>query len=298
MSSLYTERLTQHLQRVEAALPTYLPKEGTLQDTVVRAMSYACEGGGKRLRPVLTLEFCHLCGKQPATALPFAAAIEMIHSYSLVHDDMPCMDNSPLRRGKPSVHAAYGEAMALLTGDALLNRAFETMLDTRLVENVSPKAALSAAWVLAHCAGINGMIGGQVIDLESEGKEINTDTLKTLQEGKTAALIQAACEMGCLIGGGTDVQVQAAEQFGYYLGLAFQVVDDILDVTATAEQLGKPVGSDADNEKNTYVSLLGLENARALARDYTEKAISALSVFDEQRADLTALAETLLKRVS
>lgn len=298
MSSLYTQRLAEHLHLIEEALPAFLPQDGTLQDTVVHAMSYACEGGGKRLRPVLVLEFCHLCGKQPATALPFAAAIEMIHSYSLVHDDMPCMDNSPLRRGKPSVHAAYGEAMALLTGDALLNRAFETMLDTRLVENVSPKAALSAAWVLAHCAGINGMIGGQVIDLESEGKEINTDTLKTLQEGKTAALIQAACEMGCLIGGGTDVQVQAAEQFGYYLGLAFQVVDDILDVTATAEQLGKPVGSDADNEKNTYVSLLGLENARALARDYTEKAISALSVFDEQRADLTALAETLLKRVS
>ncbi len=298
MSSLYTQRLMQHLQQIEETLPTFLPQDGTLQDTVVHAMSYACEGGGKRLRPVLVLEFCHLCGKQAATALPFAAAIEMIHSYSLVHDDMPCMDNSPLRRGKPSVHAAYGEAMALLAGDALLNRAFETILDARNLGDVSPKAALEAAFALAHRAGIAGMIGGQVIDLESEGRTIDADTLKTLQEGKTAALIQAACEMGCLIGGGTDAQVKAAERFGYYLGLAFQIIDDILDVTATAEQLGKPVGSDADNEKNTYVSLLGLENARALARDYTAKAVAELAVFDEQRADLTALAETLLQRVS
>ncbi len=298
MSSLYTTRLTEHLKCVEAALPEFLPKDGTLQDTVVHAMSYACEGGGKRLRPVLTLEFCHLCGKDPRAALPFAAAIEMIHSYSLVHDDMPCMDNSDLRRGKPSVHVAYGEAMALLAGDALLNRAFETVLNARLLDGVSPKAALDAAWILAHRAGICGMIGGQVIDLECEGKTIDADTLKTLQEGKTAALIQAACEMGCLVGDGAEAQVKAAREFGYYLGLAFQIIDDILDVTSTAEQLGKPVGSDADNDKNTYVSLLGLEKARVLAEEYTAKAVAALAAFDEQRADLTALAETLLKRVS
>ena len=298
MSSLYTPRLTEHLTAIEKALPDFLPNDGTLQDTVVHAMSYACEGGGKRLRPVLVLEFCHLCGKNPRAALPFAAAIEMIHSYSLVHDDMPCMDDSELRRGKPSVHMAYGEAMALLTGDALLNRAFETALDACVLEGVSPKAALKAAWVLAHHAGIGGMIGGQVIDLECEGKTIDADTLKVLQEGKTAALIQAACEMGCLVGEGTEQQVKAAGQFGYYLGLAFQIIDDILDVTSTAEQLGKPVGSDADNDKNTYVSLLGLEKARTLAEEYTAKAVSALSAFGEQRADLTALAQTLLKRVS
>lgn len=298
MSSLYTSNLTEHLQCIEQALPTFLPQDGTLQDTVIHAMSYACEGGGKRLRPVLTLEFCRLCGKDPRVALPFAAAIEMIHSYSLVHDDMPCMDDSALRRGKPSVHTAYGEAMALLTGDALLNRAFETALDPRVLEGVSSKAALSAAWVLARYAGIDGMIGGQVIDLECEGKIIDADTLKILQEGKTAALIQAACEMGCLVGEATDEQVKAASRFGYYLGLAFQIIDDILDVTSTAEQLGKPVGSDADNDKNTYVSLLGLEKARALAEEYTANAITALSAFGEQRADLTALAETLLKRVS
>lgn len=298
MSGLYTRRLQEHLQQFEAAFSSFLPQEGMLQDTVVKAMHYACEGGGKRLRPVLVMEFCHLCCGEARRALPFAAAIEMIHSYSLVHDDMPCMDDSPLRRGKPSVHAAYGEAMALLAGDALLNRAFETMLDPANVAHVSAESALKAAATLADKAGIDGMIGGQVIDLESEGKTIDEATLKALQEGKTAALIQAACRMGSILGGGSEAQNEAACRFGYYLGLAFQIIDDILDVTATAEQLGKPVGSDEDNEKNTYVSLLGLDAAYALANEYTEKAVEALSVFGEERADLTALAQYLLKRLS
>lgn len=298
MAALYSERLTSHLQQIEAALPTYLPTGGTLQDTVVNAMSYACEGGGKRLRPVLVMEFCHLCCQNAARAIPFAAAIEMIHSYSLVHDDLPCMDNSPLRRGKPSVHAAYGEAMALLAGDALLNRAFETMLSCQIIGDVPAEAALKAAWLLADRAGIGGMIGGQVIDLESEGKTIDADTLKALQEGKTAALLQAACQMGCIVGGGTDEQIGAAGQFGYYLGLAFQVVDDILDVTATAQQLGKPVGSDADNQKNTYVSLLGLEQASRLAAAYTAKAKEALALFGDAGNDLLMLTEALLCRTA
>lgn len=293
--ALYSERLTAHLQQFETALPSYLPQEGTLQDTVIHAMAYACEGGGKRLRPVLLMEFCHLCGANTQQALPFAAAMEMIHSYSLVHDDLPCMDNSPMRRGKPSVHAVYGEAMALLTGDALLNRAFETVLN---VSDVPPKAVLAAAAVLADRAGIYGMIGGQVIDLQSEDKTIDADTLKTLQEGKTAALIRAACQMGCIVGGATQAQQRAADEFGYYLGLCFQVVDDILDVTATAEQLGKPVGSDADNHKNTYVSFLGLEGAARLAREYTDRAKAALEVFGEEAKDLAALADSLLCRLN
>lgn len=296
MASLYTERLTRHLQRIEAALPSYLPTDGTLQDTVVHAMSYACEGGGKRLRPVLTLEFCYLCCGDANRALPFAAAVEMIHSYSLVHDDLPCMDNSPLRRGKPSVHKAYGEAMALLAGDALLNRAFETLLDRRNLGEVPAEAALKAAWLLADRAGICGMVGGQVIDLESEGKTIDGETLKVLQEGKTAALLQAACQMGCVVGGGSEEQVNAADRFGYYVGLAFQVIDDILDVISTAEELGKPVGSDAENNKNTYVSLLGLEGAAGLAAEYTEKAKQALSVFPDARKDLIVLADNLFSR--
>lgn len=297
MGGLYSARLTGHLHSVESALPSYLPRKGMLQDTVVQAMSYACEGGGKRLRPVLTLEFCYLCCKEAERAMPFAAAVEMIHSYSLVHDDLPCMDDSPLRRGKPSVHAAYGEAMALLAGDALLNLAFETMLNAENIGAVPAQNALRAAGLLATFSGIYGMVGGQVVDLESEGKHIDEATLKVLQEGKCAALLQAACQMGCVIGGGSEEQIQAADRFGYYLGLAFQVVDDILDVTSSAEILGKPVGADAENEKNTYVSLLGLEGARELAAFYTAEAKKALSAFSNEREDLLQLAECLLTRV-
>ncbi len=297
MAELYTPRLVSHLSQIEAALPQYLPQDGELQDTVIHGMSYACEGGGKRLRPVLLLEFCRLCCGDTDRALPFAAAIEMIHSYSLVHDDMPCMDNSPMRRGKPSVHTVYGEAMALLVGDALLNRAFEVALDERNLSTVSPASVVKAASILANYAGINGMIGGQVVDLESENKVIDTDTLKYLQEKKTAALIQSACQMGCAVGDGTDEQLTAAGQFGYYLGLAFQVIDDILDVTSTAEALGKPVGSDEENHKNTYVSLLGVDGAFALAEEYTQKAVTQLRSFADSE-DLCMLANQFLKRIS
>ena len=202
------------------------------------------------------------------------------------------MDNSPLRRGKPSAHAAYGETMALLAGDALLNRAFEIMLSAK-TEN--PTAALRAAAELADKAGVNGMIGGQVLDLDSEGKTIDLDTLKRLQEGKTAALLVAACRMGAILGGGSEEAIDAAGRYGYYLGLAFQVVDDILDVTASAEELGKPVGSDDENAKNTYVSLLGLSQARALAASYTAQAKEALADFAAGE-DLRRLAEALLTR--
>ncbi len=286
--ALYTERLQQHLKLVERHLTEYLPTD----DGIGEIMRYACEGGGKRIRPVLLLEWCRLCGGTVDTALPFAAAIECIHSYSLVHDDLPCMDNSPLRRGKPSAHAKYGETMALLAGDALLNRAFEIMLSA---ENVEPRAALRAASQLADNAGVYGMIGGQVLDLDSEGKRIDLDTLKRLQEGKTAALLVAACRMGAILGGGSDEQIDNAGRYGYYLGLAFQVVDDILDVTATAEELGKPVGSDHENEKNTYVSLLGIEQAKALAASYTQQAKDALTGFADS-TDLRQLADALLTR--
>lgn len=286
--ALYTPVLQQHLNRVEATLGSFLPQG----DGLAAIMRYACEGGGKRIRPVLLLECCRLCGGDPETALPFAAAIECVHSYSLVHDDLPCMDNSPLRRGKPSAHAAFGETMALLAGDALLNRAFEIMLSA---PTNAPERALKAASELAHNGGIHGMIGGQVLDLDSEGKQIDADTLKRLQEGKTAALLVAACRMGAILGGGTDAQIDGAGRYGYYLGLAFQVVDDILDVTASAEALGKPVGSDDANDKNTYVSLLGLEEAKALAASYTEQAKEALGSF-ACADDLLALADALLTR--
>lgn len=292
--ALYTERLTRHLEAVEQAISAALPVGGDDEVSVAPLMAYACEGGGKRIRPVLLLEFCRICGGDTDKALPFAAAIEMIHSYSLVHDDLPCMDNSPLRRGKPSVHAAYGETMALLAGDALLNRAFEVMLSPTV--EVAPDVALRAAYELAHRAGIHGMIGGQVLDLACEGKPIDLPTLRTLQEGKTAALLTAACRMGAILGGGSEEQILKAGEYGYYLGLCFQIVDDILDVTSTAEELGKPVGSDNENEKSTYVSLLGLEEARRCAAEYTRQAVESLASFSEERADLCTLAQALLVR--
>ncbi len=293
--ALYTERLSRHLSMVEAALPGYLPERGRLWDTVSEGMHYACEGGGKRLRPVLVLEFAHLCGGDVEAALPFACAIEMIHSYSLVHDDMPCMDDSPLRRGKPSVHAAYGEDMALLVGDGLLTRAFETMLDPKN-RQVAPVRALAAAFTLADGAGIGGMVGGQTIDLQSEDKAIPMETLVELQEGKTAALLIAACVMGVQLAGGDNEKIEAARAFGRELGHGFQIVDDILDATADAAALGKPVGGDAAAGKSTYVTLLGLEKAKELAKERTEAALHALDAFGSESEDLRRLATALLTR--
>ncbi len=293
---MYTETLQAHCDAFERALPAYMPCTGGLQTTVAEAMIYACTDGGKRIRPVLVLECCRLCGGDVAAAMPFAAAIEMIHSYSLVHDDLPCMDNSPMRRGRPSTHTVYGETMALLAGDGLLNLAFETMLKASNNAALAPTRVLGAASALAQAAGIEGMVGGQVIDLESEGKTIALSVLEKLQEGKTAALLTAACVMGARLAGASAEQEEAVRVFGYNIGLSFQIVDDILDVTASAQQLGKPVGSDADNEKVTYVSLLGLEEARHLAAVRTQTALDALSVFAEDADGLRQLAEALLMR--
>lgn len=296
MNELYTDILQGHLRDVERALPSYLPAAAGPAAIAAKAMAYACEAGGKRLRPVLVLEFCRLTCGDGRRALPFAAAVEMIHSYSLVHDDLPCMDDSPLRRGKPSVHAAFGENMALLAGDALLTRAFEVMLRPENRGEVPAENALSAAFVLADAAGYGGMVGGQVIDLQSEGQSVGLPVLEALQEGKTAALIRGACEAGCLAGGGDGVQAAAARAFGRHVGLCFQIVDDILDASATQEELGKPVGSDASHQKVTYVSLMGMDDARRLAQARTKDAVEALDVFGPEADGLRTLAEALLHR--
>ncbi len=293
---VYTDELKALMVDFEAALPSYMPTTGGLQTVVAEAMAYACADGGKRIRPVLTLAFCRLFGGDTAAAMPFAAAVEMIHSYSLVHDDLPCMDNSLLRRGKPSTHAVYGETMALLAGDGLLNLAFETMLRSENRQNVPADRALAAASALADAAGIEGMVGGQVIDLQSEGKAIDLATLEALQQGKTVALLAAACVMGAYLGGADAAGVAAARRYGEGIGRVFQIVDDILDVTATADTLGKPVGSDADNEKVTYVSLLGLDKARRLAEDLTADTLSALDGFGHEADCLRQLATALAQR--
>lgn len=296
MSALYSDRTAEYIRLIEDALDRLIPGTECLQGSVLRAMRYSTENGGKRVRPILTLEFARLCGLSPEDALPFACAVEMVHTYSLIHDDLPCMDDDDMRRGKPSCHIKFGEDTALLAGDGLLTLAFEVMLHRSDSKRIAPRNILAAAGILAADAGVNGMIGGQVIDLMSEGKKIDIETLRTMDRLKTGALIDAACRMGCVIGAGTKEQQEAAGSYAASLGLAFQIVDDILDVTSSTEVLGKPVGSDAENQKSTYVSLLGLDACRDAVRRLTDNAVRALSHFDGDTDYLIQLAEHLATR--
>lgn len=266
-------------QKIEAALEDALTFPPLPQEEVLSAMHYSLTAGGKRLRPILTLSFCEACGGEASHALPFAAAVEMIHCYSLIHDDLPCMDDDDLRRGQPSCHKKYGEAIALLAGDGLLTAAFHCISDAPRQYGTDPAAALYAVERLSHYAGVLGMIGGQVMDLEAENRAVSADWLRQMHEGKTSALIQAACELGVLAGGGDESDLSAAADFGLHLGLAFQFIDDILDVTATEEQLGKPVGSDDRQHKTTCVTLYGIDGARRLAKESTDLALKALEHF-------------------
>ena len=281
---------------INNALLSYLPKVKNGQDIVVEVMKYSLMNGGKRIRPVLTLEFCNICGGDVCSALPFACAVEMIHSYSLIHDDLPCMDDDDMRRGKPSCHIKFGEAYALLAGDGLLNLAFETMLNKYDKEKVSAETAVKAAAVLSDAAGCKGMIGGQVIDLLSEDRHADIDRLKVMDSLKTGAMIAAACKIGCIVAGADEKYIKAAEEYASYIGLAFQIVDDILDVTGDAEKLGKPVGSDIENGKSTYVSLLGLEASKNSVNELTEKAKQSLNVFNGKADVLISFADKLAAR--
>ena len=292
MNREYT--LSEYVEIINKALSDrlYDVKEGQL---VVDAMRYAVENGGKRIRPVLTLEFCRVCGGEIENALNFACALEMIHTYSLIHDDLPCMDNDDYRRGKPSCHKQFGEEYALLAGDGLLTLAFETALADG--NSVSAENKVKASRLLARLAGVAGMVGGQVLDLQSEGTEASLEKLSGIDELKTGALIKAACLLGCYAAGKTDADTLAkAETYAECVGHAFQIVDDILDVTSDSETLGKPVGSDVKNDKITYVSLMGVENAQTEVDRLTEKAVGALVGFDENTDFLKELAYNLAHR--
>ncbi len=286
------------LKQIEEKLDSYVPKTDVLYQNLIEAMRYSLLDGGKRIRPLLVLEFCQLCGGEVSKAMPFACALEMIHTYSLIHDDLPCMDNDDMRRGRPSNHKAFGEDLALLAGDALLTLAFETMLSSESMELVGAQSAAEAAGTLACAAGAHGMVGGQVIDLASEGQQVPLEILQIMDECKTGALILAAAEMGCIIAGASQEKRQAARKYASAIGLAFQIVDDILDVTGTTKDLGKQAGSDADNQKSTYVTLLGLEKAQEAALELTHQAVVALDIFEEseEKQGLVELAEYLVSR--
>ncbi len=290
------ERLKQYQTMLEKKLESYLPEEGTQQADVAEAMRYSLLDGGKRIRPVLLMEFCRVCGGDPEKVLPFACAVEMIHTYSLIHDDLPCMDDDSMRRGRPSNHIMFGEASALLAGDALLTMAFEIMSSKEAVEAVGAERAVRASHILAFRAGASGMIGGQQIDLMSEGRGISLDTLRTMDEKKTSALISAACRMGCALAGAGEEKEEAAGRYAWSMGLAFQIVDDILDATGTQEELGKPVHSDAERDKNTYVSFMGLTEASEEAQRLTQEAVKQLDAFGEEAAFLKELTNELCSR--
>lgn len=283
-----------YLSMVEEALPQYVYTVSDGQSAVRDAMLYSLKNGGKRVRPILVLAFCESCGGIAADALPFACAVEMIHTYSLIHDDLPCMDNDDLRRGKPACHKQFDEATALLAGDALLTLSFETLTKA---DTLSPALQMQAVHTLASLSGYAGMIGGQVIDLFYENKAADFEILSCIDRLKTGALIQSAAVLGCLAAGKTKPEIlDAAKRYAENIGLAFQIVDDILDVTADASTLGKPVGSDAKNQKSTFVKLLGLEKCKALAEELTETAVAALQALPYDTSFLADFAHALAVR--
>ena len=287
--------LKNRVREVEQAITGFLPEEKGPQSTVLKAMNYSVQAGGKRLRPMLIMETYRLFGGCGKAVEPFMAAMEMIHSYSLVHDDLPALDNDEYRRGKKSTHAAFGEAMGILAGDALLNYAFETAVKAFDLETDGKRVA-EALKILARKAGIYGMIGGQTVDVESEGKHLSPELLTFIHENKTGALIEAAMMIGAVLAGADEASVKTVETVAGKIGMAFQIRDDILDVTGTQEEIGKPIGSDAKNEKVTWVSMYGLENAEREVETLSEDAVRLLETLPNENLFLKQLLLSLTGR--
>ncbi len=285
------QRMTEYKAYIEQYLKDwYAPFANEPQSRLFEAMQYSLLAPGKRLRPVFAFEFCRLCGGDWKAAAPFAAAVEMIHNYSLIHDDLPCMDNDDFRRGRPTNHKVFGEGLAVLAGDALLTDAFAVASTAKLPQ---PERMGEAIGLLSECAGSLGMVGGQVLDIMSEDRALTEQEVLDIQSRKTGALIRAACALGAIAGGADEKQFAAACQFAAALGLAFQIRDDMLDVIGTQEEMGKGVGT--DESKNTFVRLYGLERCEELVRKYTDYALEALSVFLDN-AFLQTLALQMVDR--
>ena len=291
----WNERYPEYCKRIESALPQYLPEIDTPQGKVSEAMAYSLLGGGKRIRGCLVLAMCELCGGELESALPIACAVEMVHAYSLIHDDLPCMDNDTLRRGKPTCHIQFDEATALLAGDALLTHAFSAVNSAYFNGTIPADTVLRCISQLARAAGVEGMIGGQMIDIAHDSQPMMPELLEEMHAMKTGALIRASAVMGCLAAGAPRDIVLQADLYAARIGLAFQIVDDILDATGDSSTLGKST-SDAQNHKTTYVTLYGEENAREMVRRLVLEADLAVkgTVLDDKL--LYDLADTLAKR--
>lgn len=287
----FETRFAEYQKHIEDFFVEYFQKfQDNPQSILFDAMQYSLCAGGKRLRPIFVFEFCRLCGGNWKDATAFAGALEMIHTYSLIHDDLPCMDNDDFRRGRPTNHKVYGEAIAVLAGDALLTDAFALAAQTKLPR---PADLALAIQVLSENAGSLGMVGGQVLDILSEERICSEQEVLDIQSRKTGALINAACVLGAIAGGADEKQIQAAAGFASCLGLAFQIRDDMLDVIGTAEEMGKTVGTDSG--KNTFVRLYGLDKCEELVQKYTTAAVNYLIIF-ENTSDITALAHSLTSR--
>ena len=292
----FSGEMKQKVNEIEAILDEYLPAAEGYQKQIMEAMAYSVTAGGKRLRPMLMQETFRLFGGEGKVVEPFMAALEMIHTYSLVHDDLPAMDNDEYRRGRKTTHVVYGEAMGILAGDALLNYAFETAVKAF---DIAPEKSLQigkAFKILAEKAGIYGMIGGQVVDVASCGKGLDEAMLNFIYELKTGALIESAMMIGAVLAGATQEQVRTVEKIASDVGIAFQIQDDILDVTSTQEELGKPIHSDEKNEKSTYVTIKGLDEAAKDVERISEEAVELLQSLNLENPYLTWLIQALVHR--
>lgn len=289
--------LKEQCARVDAALDRFLPRETELPHSLHKAMRYSVFAGGKRVRPILLLAACQAVGGDTEHALPASCAMEMIHTYSLIHDDLPAMDDDDFRRGNPTCHKVFGEAVAILAGDALLTEAFKLASDPRFTGGCGPLGLLTIIHEIAACAGSYGMVGGQVIDMESEGqRDIDLATVQYIHTHKTGALIKASVVAGAILGGASGQQLAAITRYGEAAGLAFQIADDILDIEGTTEEIGKDAGSDEARGKATYPAVMGLSAAKAEAEAMMDEALRALEIFGSEADALRGIARYIVQR--
>ena len=283
---------------VDKALELLVPPARTFPPKVFEAMRYSLFAGGKRVRPILAIASAEALGAKTAGLLPIAGALELIHTYSLIHDDLPAMDDDDLRRGRPTCHKVYGEAMAILAGDGLLNRAFEVLSDPRRLKSVTATRLLEITREISLASGVFGMVGGQVVDMESEGKDVDLPTLEYIHTHKTGALIRASVRTGAIYAKANEKRLKALTRYGERVGLAFQIADDILDIVGSQEEIGKDVGSDLKKGKKTFPSFYGLEESRRRAKEVSDQALAALKDFDRKADPLRELAKYIVTRVN
>ena len=288
--------LSKGRELIDAAICRYLPEETSYPESIHKSMLYSVLAGGKRLRPILVIAAAEAVGGNRQDILPFAVAAEYIHTYTLIHDDLPALDDDDLRRGKPTNHKVFGEAIAILAGDALLTQAFHLMTHSDLMSVIPPESLLQAAHDMTGALGTAGMIGGQVVDIESEGKPVDAETLEYIHVYKTGCLIKACIRAGAILSQADEGQLNALSNYGAHIGLAFQIVDDILDITADESLLGKDIGSDVDKKKATYPALYGLDGSKKKAEKLVESGIACLEVFDHRAESLREIGRFFLQR--